>query len=253
MHLQSRRAFPLQCGNTTSVISLPYTLIEDDPQTPPMGLIVLQADETLEGDMRLALREDPAPLYVTRIPSAPSVTPETLGAMSASLETAAGLLPNTQPYRVIGYGCTSASAVIGSDTVEGIVQRACDVAHVTNPLRAAIACAADHGVSKFALVSPYIEEVNVPLRAAFAEAGLSTEVFGTFGEAEEAKVARIDAASLTAAALRLGRDPSVEAVFLSCTNLRTFGVLSHLSEQLGKPVLSSNQALAWHMQHLNRP
>lgn len=234
------------------MIPLPYTLDTDDPQTPPMGLIVLQTDETLEGDMRVALRDDPTSLYVSRIPSAASVTPETLGAMSSALETAAGLLPSAQPYRVIGYGCTSASAVIGSDKVEGFVQNACDVTHVTNPLRATIACAADLGISKLALISPYIEEVNVPLRAAFARAGLSTDVFGSFGEPEEAKVVRIDATSLKEAGRRLGSDPNVEGIFLSCTNLRTREVIPQLSQELGKPVLSSNQALAWHMKRLNQ-
>lgn len=234
------------------MIPLPYTLDADDPRTPPMGLIVLETDETLEGDMRTTLRDDPTPLYVTRIPSAKNVTTETLGAMSTALEAAARLLPSSRPYQVIGYGCTSASAVIGSDKVERIVQNASDVAHVTNPLRAAIACAAHHGISKLALISPYIEEVNLPLRAAFAQAGLSTDAFGSFGEAEEAKVARIDAASLRSAALTLGADPAVEGVFLSCTNLRTRSVIPPLSQELGKPVLSSNQALAWHMQRLNQ-
>ncbi|WP_370400292.1 maleate cis-trans isomerase family protein [Sulfitobacter sp. JB4-11] len=216
-----------------------------------MGLIVLQTDETLEGDMRRVLRDDPTPLYVSRIPSAPQVSSETLGAMSGDLKTAAGLLPDARPYRVVGYGCTSASAVIGSEKVQQIVQTACDVAHVTNPLRATIACAADLGISKLALVSPYVEEVNVPLRAAFAQAGLSTDAFGSFQEAEEAKVVRISAASLLEAGRRLGADSAVEGVFLSCTNLRTLDVIPRLSEALGKPVLSSNQALAWHMMRLN--
>ena len=117
---------------------LSYTLDRDDPQRPPMGLIVLQADETLEKDMRVTLRDDPTPLFVSRIPSAPTVTPETLGEMSGALKQAAGLLPNARPYRVIGYGCTSASAVIGTIAVEQMVQTVCDVKTVTNPLRAAI-------------------------------------------------------------------------------------------------------------------
>lgn len=234
------------------MIPLPYTLAPDDPQITPMGLIVLAVDETLEGDMRTTLRDDPTQLYVTRIPSAKTVTTDNLEAMATALGAAARLLPSSRSYKVIGYGCTSASAVIGSDKVERIVQDAADVMHVTNPLRAAIACAADHGISKLALISPYIEDVNVPLRTAFAKAGLNTNVFGTFGEAEEAKVARIDAASLITSALKLGADPAVEGVFLSCTNLRTLAVIPNLSKQLGKPVLSSNQALGWHMQRLNR-
>lgn len=233
------------------MIPLPYTLDADDPTTPPMGLIVLQADETLEGDMRMALHDDPTPLYISRIPSAPTVTSDNLGAMASDLETAAALLPNTRPYRVVGYGCTSASAVIGSKAVEGYVQRACDVTHVTNPLRATIACAAALGISRLALISPYVEEVNVPLRTAFADAGLNTDVFGSFGEPEEAKVARISAASMIEAGRTLGADPAVDGVFLSCTNLRTRGILSHLAHAIGKPVLSSNQTLSWHMKRLN--
>jgi len=38
---------------------------------------------------------------------------------------------------------------------------------------------------------------------------------------------------------------------MSCTNLRTLGVIDEVSQALGKPVLSSNQALAWHMAQLN--
>jgi maleate isomerase len=53
------------------------------------------------------------------------------------------------------------------------------------------------------------------------------------------------------AAINLGRDDSVQGIFMSCTNLRTLGVIDEVSQMLGKPVLSSNQALAWHMAQLN--
>ena len=132
-----------------------------------------------------------------------------------------------------------------------MVQRTCDVDIVTNPLRAAAACADDLGVSKLALLSPYIEEVNEPLRRSFAKHGLSTDVFGTFGQADEANVVRISTASIVDAACELGADPSVEAIFLSCTNLRTLAALPQIRERIGKPVLSSNQCLAWHMRRLN--
>jgi len=36
-------------------------------------------------------------------------------------------------------------------------------------------------------------------------------------------------------------------VFLSCTNLRTLDIIDPLEQALGIPVISSNQALAWHM------
>jgi maleate isomerase len=71
----------------------------------------------------------------------------------------------------------------------------------------------------------------------------------SFDEVEEARVARIDPASIRDAALHVGRG-DVDAVFLSCTNLRTLDILDAVEAEIGKPVISSNQALAWHMAHL---
>ncbi|SLN69067.1 Arylmalonate decarboxylase [Ruegeria meonggei] len=230
---------------------LPYTLDKDDPSAAPLGLIVLQTDETIEPEFNAYFADRTCPIYVSRIPSGESVTTDTLAEMEKALPAAADLLPKIRPYRVVGYGCTSASSVIGTEQVERMVQKTCDAAVVTNPLRAASACAAHQGVSKFALLSPYIEEVNEPLRQAFAKNGISMDVFGSFGESEESKVVRISRQSVVEAALELGADSAVEAVFLSCTNLRTFDAIPEIQERLKKPVLSSNQSLAWHMRELN--
>lgn len=232
--------------------TMPYRLDADDPNSAPFGLIVLQNDETLETEFRHYFADDPNPVFVSRIPSGLEVTQDTLAAMRADLPAAADLLPKSRPYAVVGYGCTSASSILGSEPVAELVQSTCDAATVTNPLRAAIAYAAEIGVSKLALLSPYIEEVNEPLRAAFAEGGVSTDVFGSFGEAGEARVARISIASIVAAAEAIGADPAAEAVFLSCTNLRTLAAIPQISARIGKPVLSSNQSLAWHMKRLGR-
>ncbi|WP_170605545.1 maleate cis-trans isomerase family protein [Ruegeria arenilitoris] len=230
---------------------IPYTLDQDDPAASPIGLILLQTDETLEPEFSQYFSDRAFPIHVTRIPSGVEVTKDSLAEMETALPAAARLLPSARPYRVIGYGCTSASSVIGSDRVAQLVKQTCDTAEVTNPLLAATACAKELGVSKFALLSPYIEEVNIPLRKAFSENGISTDIFGTFGEAEEAKVARISEQSIIEAACRLGSDPSVDAIFLSCTNLRTYAAIPQIRKKTGKPVLSSNQSLAWHMQRLN--
>ncbi len=231
--------------------TLPYILDADDPSAVPMGLIVLQTDETIEPEFRTIFANDKSPLYVSRIPSGNEVNTDTLAQMENDLPAAADLLPKARRYRVVGYGCTSASSVIGSDQVEKMVRQTCDVQTVTNPLRAATACAEDRGVSKFALLSPYIEEVNTPLRRAFADQGITMDVFGTFGEAEEAKVVRISSESVVEAAIRLGSDSAVDAVFLSCTNLRTLAAIPRIEKVIRKPVLSSNQSLAWHMKKLN--
>lgn len=56
--------------------------------TPPLGnkatlgMIALQADETLKRDMRRLLPINGVALYVSRVPSGAEVTPETLSQMA---------------------------------------------------------------------------------------------------------------------------------------------------------------------------
>jgi maleate isomerase len=223
-----------------------------DPEqaVPAVGIIVLQVDETLETEIRRMAPDMPDALYTSRIPSAPTVTPENLAGMEDDLTSAAALLPPIR-FGAVGYACTSATSVIGSDKVDRLIRAGCDAAAVTNPIRAIAAYAAVLGVSRFALVSPYTEDVVSPLRTAFAGEGVETPVFGSFGVAEEHLVARISCASVVEAGMRLGASENVDAVFLSCTNLRTLDAAKIIENRLQKPVISSNSALAWHLQKLS--
>lgn len=222
----------------------------DDPAAPPMGLIVLSVDETIEAEMRHAMADRRGGFFVSRVPSGTEATGETLSAIEGDLSAAADLLPKSRPYPVVGFGCTSASALIGSGAVARAVQATCNAKAVTNPFRALTAAAAEAGVARLALLSPYIDEVNVPLRRALSEAGLSTDIHASWGISEEAQVARISVASIVEEAVKLGSDPGAEAVFISCTNLRTRTAIPAISERIGKPVFASNQVLAWHMKRL---
>ena len=229
-----------------------FHLSSNENSPPPMGLIVLQVDETIEGEFRKAFRTSKNQIFVTRIPSGLEVTTKTLTSMEHHISASAKLLPQSREFSVIGYGCTSASAIIGSEKISDLIKSGCSTREVTNPLLAATEYAKYLGVTKLALLSPYIEEVNTPLRKAFEIKGLSTETFGTFGEGQEEKVARISESSTIEAAITLGQDPSTEAVFISCTNLRTFNCLDKIANKIDKPVFSSNQSLAWHMKELSQ-
>lgn len=217
-----------------------------DPARRPLGLVVLQADETVEGDMRQLLPGS-AELMVSRVPSAPDVTSETLAAMAGHLTDAARLFPAWANFAALGYGCTSGTAEIGAAAVAAHLRAGTEAAAVTDPLTALVAAATHLGVTRLALVSPYVAPVSEKLRTALSARGIATPAFGSFDIAEEARVARIDAASITEAAVQVASGAAVQAVFLSCTNLRTLQVIAPLEARLGLPILSSNQVLAWHM------
>lgn len=233
-------------------MAVPYILDPDDPAAPPMGLIVLQADETIEPELARYFAGHPSPHYVSRVPSGREVTNHTLSGMARDLTGAAGLLPGSLDYAVVGYGCTSGTAVIGAEHVAGFIRAGCRARAVTDPLTATIAACAARGISRLALLSPYIEEVNRPVIAAFARAGIEFRAVATFDEKVEERVVRIAARSVVEAACAIGGAPDIEGVFISCTNLRTFDLLGPVSERLGKPAMSSNSTLAWHMIQLAR-
>ncbi|MDG1084956.1 MAG: Asp/Glu racemase, partial [Planktotalea sp.] len=48
----------------------------------------------------------------------------------------------------------------------------------------------------------------------------------------------------------LGQSEACDGVFISCTSLRAAGIVEQAERQLGKPVTSSNHALAWHLLRL---
>ena len=107
----------------------------------------------------------------------------------------------------------------------------------------AILAALEHlGVKRLALGTPYPESISAMGRAYWEAAGLTvvgyarlTGVTNIYDESEER-------------AYRLARQadvPNADAVLLSGTGLPTIGVLELLERDLGKPVVSSNQALLW--------
>ena len=215
-------------------------------QAPLLGLIALQSDETIEHDMRRLVPMD-VEFMVSRVPSDEEVTADTLAAMEGHLQAAAALFPSVARFDAIGYGCTSGTAQIGVDQVAAKIRGAVEAEHVTQPLSSLVAACEALGVRRLALLSPYVSSVSDRLRSVLSKRGLDTPVFGSFEVSTEALVARVAPASIEAAAVELMSGAEVDALFISCTNLRTLDVIAPLEMRFGKPVLSSNQVLAWHM------
>ena len=229
-------------------MQLSYELTED--RQTQLGLVVLQSDETLEYDMRRLLPED-VEVLVSRVASGTELSTDMIAGMEDRLTDAATLLPRDAVISAVGYGCTSASAQIGSARVAELIKQGVSTPHVTDPAAALIAACKALGVTRIGMVSPYIASISDQLRAVISNAGIAITRFGSFNEPIEGNVVRITAQSLRDAATTVAEDPSCQAVFLSCTNLRTLDVIEEIESAIGKPVLSSNQVLAWHMLRLS--
>lgn len=212
-----------------------------------IGLIVLQSDETMEVEFRPVFERAGAALYHSRIPSAPEVTPDTLARMKAELPRTAALLPVTRRLDAVGYGCTSGATVIGRQNVASAVQLHHPDSPVTDPISAVMAALRTLGCRRIGFLTPYVAQVSEAMRQLLETEGFEIVSYGSWEQSNEATVARITEASVLDAITEVGSAKEADCVFASCTNLRSFGVIDAAEERLGKPVVTSNQALAWHL------
>lgn len=215
-----------------------------------LGLIVLQADETIEPELRTLTNHDGVVLYHSRVPSDPDVTPETLARMEAQIPASARLLPEGLNFDVIGYGCTSGATIIGAENVSHAINTVKPGTTTTDPLTAVKAALKALDARRIGFLTPYVAEVSQALRKNLEASGLEVAAFGSYEQSEEKTVARIAPESVLQSLLDIGGAADCDAVFASCTNLRTLGVIETAEAALGKPVIASNLALAWHMLRL---
>jgi maleate isomerase len=210
-----------------------------------LGLIVLSSDETLENEARHVLAGRDVSLVHARIKAEADVTPEALKMMEKRLPEVAQLLP--EGLKAVGYACTSASTVIGPQRVAELVRQSHPDAAVSDPITAVMAGLHALKAKRIGFVSPYVKDVTAPMRALLAQNGFEAVSEVSFEESEDKKVARISEKSTLEAIESAAKISDCDAVFASCTNLRSFGILEEAERRAGCPVISSNQALLWHL------
>jgi maleate isomerase len=238
-------AAPLSAGEDR-ILSLAFNLDQGMAGRAAIGLIVLASDQTIEREARLLLDIDDVALYQSRILNDSRITPDTLKAMEARIgEATAVILPGAR-LDVVAFGCTSASMVIGEERVFELIRSVRPEVACTTPITAAFAAFRVFEARRIALLTPYRDDVNSAIRGYIEARGVEVAAMGSFREEDDRKVARIDEASIRQAAISLGRGGDIDAVFISCTGLRTIAVIAEIEEALGKPATSSNHALAWH-------
>jgi len=216
-----------------------------------LGVIVLKTDETLEPEFARMTDMAGVALYHSRIPMVSEIRPETLGRMEQDLPAATRLLPASVDFDVIGYGCTSASTVIGSGKVAKAIRSVFPNARVTDPLAALIAAGQSLGAKRLGFITPYLPEVSVRMREKLEETGFEIAAFGSFEEGNDRVVARISERSIMSAAERVSHAAPCDAIVISCTNLRCLQIIPEMEARMNIPVISSNQALGWHMLRLS--
>lgn len=231
----------------TSYQILPFTMDEGVMPRAAIGLVVLATDQTLEHEWRQVFAQVPGvAFFEARLYNSPDINPETLAGMEKDIAAAVKLIVPDVPLQVVAFGCTSGSVVIGEDRIADRIRSVRPGIATTTPITAAVAGLRALGKQRIALITPYVQSVNELFARHLAKSNMQVNCIATFNHANDNEVARIDRESLRNAVMTAGGHDDVDAVFVSCTSLRMAALIADFEKELGKPVLASNSAMAWH-------
>jgi len=164
---------------------------------------------------------------------------------AASIE-AARLLA-TAPLNVIVLGCTSGSFINGSEYDKNLIR---SMEEVTNGIpctttASAVSKALDKlKVNKLAVVTPYVEEINLRAIKYLQEKGFKVLNLAGLGLIEDYDINRQDLETV----YNLAKSTDVEnadGIFIACTGIRSIPIIKTLEKDLNKPVISAIQATFW--------
>lgn len=211
-----------------------------------IGLIALSVDRASVADAKNWLAPfDDVELFVTRVPMDTVATAASLAAMGDHLADAArNLVPASRLDAVI-YSCTSGTVAVGVDRVHRAIATGRPGVPIVTPLEAAAKGLRLLGANRLSLLAPYHREAADLVAGHFEAGGFTLDRCSTFDLDGDLQMNRLSASALKSAA-RDALHPESAALFISCTALRTAGIVADLEDVLGVPVVTSNQAMSWH-------
>lgn len=194
------------------------------------------------------LSPDGVSILLTRIsvPDDPiSVSMVTQVGETEEIEQAARALKITRP-NVIIYACTSGSFVKGLGFDRKIAQRIEDAsgtpAITTSTATVDALRALD--IERVGVAAPYPDDVNKTLATFLDQNGFEVVTMKGLGFQYEWQIGNASPAEVYKLA-KSADNPNIDGVFISCTGLPTVDILEELEHDIGKPVISANQASVW--------
>lgn len=236
-------------------VHLPYTVDSGIWDRVRLGFVVLANDQTLSYELHKLLDIPGVAIFESRqeVRSYKILNKEELAAQKGFISQAAKNINALYPPDVVGYGCTSGAMMLGNDGIAEEVHKFAPDAKVTNPLLAGIEALKVLKIKKLAFISPYIQEVNEGMIQRLNENGIDVAVTARFfmDDRNPSKDAPfVDADSIEKAIFNLDKEFDFDAVFISCTQMRFVSRIEEVEKKLGKPVITSNLALCWHVLRL---
>jgi maleate isomerase len=155
-------------------------------------------------------------------------------------------LATCRPHAV-AYGCTASSIVQGHEFDAHLREEIRDIAGCpgTSATHSIFTACEKLGLRRVVAISPYTAEVDAAEHRFFAEGGIETIAGAHLGISDGFRLAEPSPDRILDLALGAW-DPSADGVIIACLNFRSHPIIDALEARIGKPVVTSTQAVLWH-------
>jgi len=147
---------------------------------------------------------------------------------------------------VVAFTCTAGSFIQGGkgeNELKKLIEKTAHVPSVTTS-GAVVEALKTLKTRKLVIATPYPEEINRLEKAFFEENGFEILAIKGLG-ITDAFLIGCEMPENTYRFVKSMDNPSANAIFISCTNYRTFDIIERLEKDCKKPVVTSNQATFW--------
>jgi maleate isomerase len=209
-----------------------------------LGMLVPSSNRVVEPELPSMLPQGVA-VHTTRLRLVGG-GPDELLAMTEKVEEAAELVAHAGVDLIV-FHCTAVSTFdVGMEaTLKARITKTTGKPAIATS-EALVAAFRELGARRIVLLSPYPSDVNEREVAFFHHHQISVvHEVGLNLQGGGGAYSDVDPAVWYRLAMANRRD-SADAYFLSCTTIRTAPVIAMLERDLGKPVVTSNQAMIWH-------
>jgi len=208
-----------------------------------IGLIVPSSNTTMEPEFYRVCPEGVS-IHTARVPLE-EVTPDALVKMADYVLDAAKML-KTANVNVIVYGCTSGTLIGGvkwERELTSKIERETGVETITTA-SAVVQALKALDIKRVVVATPYIDKINELEKKFLEEHGIKVLSIKGLDVVKNIEIGKL----APWISYRLAKEvfkPEADGIFISCTNFRTLEIIEKLERELGKPVVTSNQASIW--------
>lgn len=208
-----------------------------------LGMLLPSGNAAAEPEI-LAMLPRGISLHASRLKLTGSSLQQLLG-MVERVEEAAALVSDAA-VDLLAFHCTAVST-LNEELETSIARRAQEASGrpVVTTAQAIIKALEAVGARRIVLITPYIDEINQREIDFLERHGIEVLAASGLGLNTPQEMLRIEPRAWHDCVLQQKR-ADADAYFISCTAIRTAGVIEALEAALERPVITSNQTLAWH-------